>query len=315
MVDRKELKLGGIIFIFGGLILLLSQLLAKSKGNQVSKAPSDPIHSNLETEYNQVNDNFREFMNIRFKLLGFLPTLGGVAVFVLSFLGLSPDSTLSLPTQGQLVLVAIISLFGFLATLGIIFYDQRNSELYNALIHRAKYLETLFHSPNSPGAIRKRLWGGQFQERPSRGRSFYGFFKFGHDTGLAFIYGPIWAAWLFPLTISLFKLLKWEEALGLRVALLVTLLFGVIFTLTLIIWDYQDSQQRKKAGKHAILVIVEKKDGKFEARIPVWPDFSVVGETKKDVLTAVRKEISSGRIIAHTGKTELEDPAVFAYYL
>jgi hypothetical protein len=57
------------------------------------------------------------------------------------------------------LVVVLVSVFGFLATLGITLYDQRNSELYNALIHRAKYVEkecTLQIAPISPMMIGDR---------------------------------------------------------------------------------------------------------------------------------------------------------------
>src|SRR5712691_4946195 len=36
-----------------------------------------------------------------------------------------------------------VGLMGFFLVLGIVLYDLRNSELYNALVHRAKVLEEL----------------------------------------------------------------------------------------------------------------------------------------------------------------------------
>jgi len=96
--------------------------------------------------------------------------------------------------------VVVVALLGFLATLGITLYDQRNSELYNALIHRAKHLEKQFGVPSSPGGLKRLPQGGQFRERPEKNRRIV--FKAGHDLGLALIYGPLLGAWLFPISYA-----------------------------------------------------------------------------------------------------------------
>lgn len=114
-------------------------------------------------------------------------------MFILAHGGLEAGKAPASPHSD--LLVVLVSLFGFLATLGITLYDQRNSELYNALIHRAKYLERQFGVPSTPGALRKLPLGGQFSERPKQGRR--PIFKAGHDLGLSLIYGPLLGAWLF----------------------------------------------------------------------------------------------------------------------
>src|SRR5215217_244314 len=106
----------------------------------------------LVTEYTQVNENFRMLADIRFKLLALIPTLGGVAIFLLSSMQQSQ------PKLGY-GLFFLISCLGFFATLGVTFYDQRNSQLYNALIRRAGHLETALE-----------LYSGQFRARPERER-------------------------------------------------------------------------------------------------------------------------------------------------
>ena len=126
--------------------------------------------------------------DVRFKLLALIPVLGGAVVFVLSHIGLKvgTSGSESIPI---LLVVAIVSLFGCFATLGITIYDQRNSELYNALIHRAKYLETAFCSTRAPGGLKKIDIGGQFNERPGKNRKLI--FEVGHDLGLSLIYSPL----------------------------------------------------------------------------------------------------------------------------
>ena len=156
-------------------------------------------HQKLELEYQQINENFRFLADVRFKLLALVPTLGGAAVFVLAHIGLQAGAAPSAPGS-ELLTVVVVGLFGFLATLGITLYDQRNSELYNALIHRAKHLEEEFGVPSAPGGLEKLPRGGQFRERPRKHRRLL--FKAGHDISLALIYGPLLGAWLFPVSYA-----------------------------------------------------------------------------------------------------------------
>jgi hypothetical protein len=83
--------------------------------------PTEPTakHAHLELEYAQINDNFRFLADVRFKLLAFLPTLGGIAVFVLSGIGLQAGESSAPAAPERLVVVLLVSLLGFLATLGI----------------------------------------------------------------------------------------------------------------------------------------------------------------------------------------------------
>jgi hypothetical protein len=135
----------------------------------------------LRTEYEQVNENFRALADIRFKLVALVPPLGGVAAYTLARLA---------ERQADNALVLAISIFGFLATLGITFYDQRNSHLYNALADRAKAIEQTL------GII-----DAQFTGRPKRTRRLL-FLRVGHDPGLALIYAPVLGAWFFPAVVS-----------------------------------------------------------------------------------------------------------------
>jgi hypothetical protein len=141
---------------------------------------SNAIPDGLVAEYDQVNNNIRALADIRFKLLALVPALAGVGAALLSDDPRSPRT-------------AVLALAGFVATFGVVAYDQRNSELYNSLIGRAKFLECKLDLPAARGHR-----GGQFSERPFRGRRLFGLLL-GHDTALAMIYGVSLAAWVFPL--------------------------------------------------------------------------------------------------------------------
>jgi hypothetical protein len=161
------------------------------------KSPSE--FDKLSMEYEQVNDNIRTLADIRFKLLALIPILGGVAIFALSTMAAPNSATGSTPDY---TLALLVSVLGFIATLGITFYDQRNSELYNALIRRAQHLEayaelsedktleppriTVKPVTTAKGTKKEETSeplishiGGQFLERPDRNRKLIGFFQCG----------------------------------------------------------------------------------------------------------------------------------------
>ena len=161
----------------------------------------------IQMEYDQVNNNFRMLADIRFKLLALVPPLGGVAIFALSTMASPKDLKAS-----EYALALLVSVLGFLATLGITFYDQRNSELYNALGGRANYLEHHAGLELNPDAEpSKAKPAGQFLERPKPTRHLLGLFLMKHDRGLALIYGSVLGAWFFPI---LSASLGWANSLG-----------------------------------------------------------------------------------------------------
>jgi hypothetical protein len=197
-------------------------------------------HPFLELEYAQINDNVRFLADVRFKLLAFLPTLGGIAIFVLSGVGLRAGEPAVTATPELLLAVLLVGLLGFLATLGITLYDQRNSELYNALIHRAKYLEVQFGVPGAPGGLKQVTEGGQFNERPRKARRLI--LLAGHDLALALIYGPLLGAWFFPLLLAGLLLLDATYQKAACVAAGAAILAAILFTAHLIALDRQEMQ-------------------------------------------------------------------------
>lgn len=196
-------------------------------------------HQHFSDEYEQINENFRFLADVRFKLLALIPPLGGVAVFALSHLGLTAGSGEgSLPT---LVLVSLTSVFGLLVTLGITIYDQRNSELYNALIHRAKNLEKSFQVPSAPGGLKQDDRGGQFRERPGQKRRVIGI-RAGHDLGLALIYGPVLGAWLFPISYAISRLLTVAPEKAIIIGVIAAGLASLLFVVNLVYMDNKDKK-------------------------------------------------------------------------
>jgi hypothetical protein len=203
-------------------------------------------HPKLDLEYEQINENFRFLADVRFKLLALVPTLGGAAVFILAHVGLEAGKAPS-SSHSELLVVLLVSLFGFLATLGITLYDQRNSELYNALIHRAKYLERQFGVQSTPGALRKLPFGGQFSERPERARRLI--VKAGHDLGLSLIYGPLLGAWLFPVLYVIARLAEIKNEWAQVGSVVLAAIAAAGFVSRLVALDADDRRLYNEAAK------------------------------------------------------------------
>ncbi|HYM77565.1 MAG TPA: hypothetical protein VE377_16455 [Candidatus Dormibacteraeota bacterium] len=164
-----------------------------------------------KVEYEQVSNNFRMLAETRFKLLALVPTLTGSAVYLLSKM-----------TAGQqgadYAMVGFLSVLGFLATMGITFYDQRNSELYNLLVKRAREMERLLIPPMK-----------NFEGRIRASRFLFGCARMKHDTGLALIYAPVLGAWFFPLVDALLLGNHRSATTAMYISLLSSLTVGALF--------------------------------------------------------------------------------------
>ncbi len=82
--------------------------------------------------YDQVCSTWKALIDVRFKLLGLVPTVS-IAVLA-AILSIKSDG---LTFSGKL----LISLLGMLASIGLFIYDKRNSELHDDLISRGRKIE------------------------------------------------------------------------------------------------------------------------------------------------------------------------------
>ncbi|HEU4479561.1 MAG TPA: hypothetical protein VFR80_13670, partial [Pyrinomonadaceae bacterium] len=169
-----------------------------------SKEPPPDDKGTLQADYQITVDMVKAFSDIRFRCLVFVTAIITVASALLPGTG-DPGTRIAL------------GLVGFLATLGIAVYELRNSQLYEAAIHRATILETKLASLR---ATEHSKQGGLFNERPpyvddkiwksllpeqqtalkkSKRVPFMSFWfvKVKHDFGLAIIYGAALAGWVY----------------------------------------------------------------------------------------------------------------------
>jgi hypothetical protein len=151
--------------------------------------------------------------DIRFRCLVFVTAIVAVANALL-------------PGTGEPVTRLALGIVGFLATLGIAIYELRNSQLYEAAIHRAKVLESRLELLRSNQFVEG---AGLFTERPLYVKDKYWkklsdenraaavreksvrFMRFWlvsvkHDYGLALIYGAALGGWIYLMADGLLAL-------------------------------------------------------------------------------------------------------------
>ena len=123
----------------------------------------------LQADYQQTTDLLRTLTDVRFKLLALVPTLSGAAVAVLGH----PSSAAALVAVG---------LLGLTATLGVLLYELRNSQLSDYALHRAQSLEA-------------ELGLGLYREQPDRTLRLFGIAPVDRDRGLILVYSAALAGW------------------------------------------------------------------------------------------------------------------------
>jgi hypothetical protein len=123
----------------------------------------------LQVDYQQTTDLLRTLTDVRFKLLALVPTLSGAAVAVLGH----PSSSAELIAVG---------LLGLTATLGVLLYELRNSQLSDYALRRAQSLEG-------------ELGLGLYRERPDRALRLFGLAPVDRDRGLILVYSAALAGW------------------------------------------------------------------------------------------------------------------------
>ncbi len=142
-------------------------------------------------------DVYKTLVDVRFKLLTFLPTVTGIAVGIVA---MDKESV----STNQWLLVGAI---GLVTSLALIVYEVRNSLLHDCAIHRIQHLErVLGFRPSSASTSPK----GVFAER-SKSPPLFGGFMVKHDRALAMIYGVVIGAWAWVLIVGIER--RWDVPL------------------------------------------------------------------------------------------------------
>jgi hypothetical protein len=145
-----------------------------------AELPAAPIDSDrLRLDYQQTTDLLRALTDARFKLLALVPTLSGAAVALLAH----PGSAIQLLALG---------LLGLTATLGVLLYELRNTQLHDYALQRAQRIEAGLGFGRVDDA---RGSGGLFTEQPARTLRLFGLFAVDRDGGFALVYSAAMAGW------------------------------------------------------------------------------------------------------------------------
>jgi len=132
----------------------------------------------VKLDYDQTFQYFRMLADIRFKLLGFVPTITGAAVATLN--GVAGPGAVA------------AGVLGFLATFGLLLYELRNTQLYDAALSRLQDIESRLGFRSVHGGHH----GGTVSERPWKPARFWGI-NASHRWGLGIIYSGSLAGWAF----------------------------------------------------------------------------------------------------------------------
>ncbi len=170
----------------------------------------------LRLDYQQTTDLARSLFDARFKLLALVPTLSGAAVGLLN----RPGSAVELLALGML---------GLAATLGVLLYELRSSELHDYAVRRAARIEGALGLLSLEGDDAR---GGLFGERPDRTLRLLGIVRVDRDQGLALVYGAALAGWSYLVAWGLLRAVHAADARSVGAA--VGALVGVLVTAELI---------------------------------------------------------------------------------
>jgi hypothetical protein len=186
----------------------------------------------LKLDYDQTTQLLRLLTDVRFRLLAFVPAITGTAVALLSR-GVRPAE-----------LIAVGAL-GLSATVGVVVYELRNTQIYDYSIHRAKELERRLGMHSIFDASRP---GGLFSDRPGRDVHLFGI-AVGHDRGLAVVYGAAVGGWSYLLAWGVLR--AWDVAQAQRVGGLVGAAAALVVLVELLRVDTRANKSGAPAGEPA----------------------------------------------------------------
>ena len=190
----------------------------------------------LKFDYEQTNQYIGRLSNIRFDLLKFVPTIAGLAIVILK--ALSDDDSGKVKNNFSFIsfinaeTTFVVGLIGFFMTFGIIIYELRNSELYDAAIIRAKKLEELLG-----------FSGGIFTDRPKAVFKIFGLFTIKHDRGLGFVYGAALGGWTYIIVSSLVSII--QASIPKNSLILIVILAGFLVVVMFYLHDNRKSIKQK----------------------------------------------------------------------
>jgi hypothetical protein len=141
----------------------------------------------LKLDYERTLETYRQLAEVRFKLLAFVPAFSGAAIALLA------QTTIEDKEK------AVLAGLGFVVTLGIVLYDQRNTDIYYQVIDRATHLEAelklkAYERDGHPGHF-----GARHDIKPWR---LFRLLPVDTDYGLSLVYSSVLGTWAFAIVQS-----------------------------------------------------------------------------------------------------------------
>ncbi|HEX3976629.1 MAG TPA: hypothetical protein VHW96_10215 [Solirubrobacteraceae bacterium] len=133
----------------------------------------------LRLDYDRTTELVQSLLDTRFKLLALVPTIAGTAVGLVG-------------TPRPAVELLGIGVLGLVATVGILLYELRNSEILEAMLRHAKVLERVLGLEVGP-----RVRGPEGLLTLSTGTHgrFLGVLTVAHERALGLVYGAALGGW------------------------------------------------------------------------------------------------------------------------
>jgi hypothetical protein len=138
--------------------------------DQIMNLAPNQDEERLKMDYEQTLAYWRMLVDLRFRLLAFVPAIAGVLV--------------ALGSRSPSARSALVGVLGLTALFGIVMYDLRNTQFHDAAIHRAKELEKMLALPRVSDIGTE---GGLMNERP-RDRYRLAGIQVWHDRALFRVY-------------------------------------------------------------------------------------------------------------------------------
>lgn len=158
----------------------------------------DPEAELLKLDYERTLATYQQFAEIRFKLLAFVPALSAAAIALLTSAHVSGWTT------------SMLGAAGFVVTLGIVVYDQRNTQFYNGTISRAQHLEIQLGLRRFEGDEHFGLFGSRDDHQRRRLLGL----PVRHGLGLGLVYSAVLGGWMFATLLPAARNQPWIAALG-----------------------------------------------------------------------------------------------------
>lgn len=133
----------------------------------------------LRLDYDRTTELVQSLLDTRFKLLALVPTIAGTAVGLVG----TPRPA------GELLGIGVL---GLAATVGILLYELRNSDILEAMLQHARALERVLGFEAGP-----RVHGPEalLSMRASPGERFLGVVGATHERALGLVYGAALGGW------------------------------------------------------------------------------------------------------------------------